>query len=174
MIYRKLQLFNRNQEGFTVLEVIAAVIIVSLIGIGTTMANTQVINQTSKNNDYTTASRQTLNAIHWISCDAQMAQTIQTDGTSGFPLSLKWIDWDNIEHLVTYTLEDNKLMRSYSINGSTPLESLVAEYINQGTQMTCCSSDNGVLTLIVTGSVGEGVHTVNVTKKRNISSRPNI
>jgi type II secretory pathway pseudopilin PulG len=174
MIYRKLWLFNRNQRGFSVLEVIAAVIVVSLIGIGATMANVQVLNQTTRNNDYTTASRQTLNAIHWISCDAQMAQTIQTDGASGFPLSLKWIDWDNMEHIVNYTLEDNQLKRSYSINGSIPVVNLVAEYINQETQMTCCSSDNGVLTLIVTGSVGEGVHTVNVTKKRNISSRPNI
>jgi type II secretory pathway component PulJ len=174
MIYRKLQLFNRNQGGFTILEVIATVVIVSLIGIGTTMANAQVLNQTARNNDYTTASRQTLNAIHWISCDAQMAQTIQTEGDSGFPLTLSWVDWDNSEHTVDYTLENNQLRRSYSVNGSTPIVSLVAQYINQETQKTYCAYDNGVLTLEVTGSVGEGAHTVNVTKKRSISSRPNI
>lgn len=177
MIYRKLQLFNifnRNQGGFTVLELIATIAVIGLIAVGATMANTQVLSQTTENNDYTTASRQTLNAIHWISYDAQMAQIIQTEGASGFPLTLRWLDWDNIEHVVNYTLEDNQLRRSCSVNGSTPIETLVAQYINQETQMTYCAYDNGVLTLVVTGSVGEGAHTIDVTKKRNITSRPNL
>jgi prepilin-type N-terminal cleavage/methylation domain-containing protein len=175
MIFRKLQLFNRNQGGFTLIEVIASIVIASLIGVGATMANAQVLNQTAKNNDYTTASRQTLNAIHWINRDTQMAQKIQPDsGASGFPLALSWLEWDHTSHTVNYTLDNNQLWRSYSINGSAPRVLLISEYINQGTQMTYCASDNYVLTLSVTSSVGEGAHTINVTKVCNISSRPNL
>ncbi len=157
------------------MEMIATVIVVGLIGLVATMAIVQVLNQTSKNNDYTTASRQTLNAMFWISRDAQMAQKIQPDGGgSGFPLILTWREWDNTSHTVNYTLENSRLIRSYSINGSEPKVISVAEYINQETQMTNCVSDNGVLILTITGSVGEGAHTTNVTKISSIASRPNI
>lgn len=174
MIFRKLSFFNRNQGGFSLLEVAVTIVIISLITIGATMANAQVLEQTSRNNDYTTASRHTLNAIHWISCDTQMAQTLQLDGASGFPLTLRWTEWDNSEHKVVYSLQDSQFKRSYSIDDGEPRVLLVAEYINEETQMTNCVSDNGVLTLTVTGSVGMGVHISNVTKVRNITSRPNL
>jgi prepilin-type N-terminal cleavage/methylation domain-containing protein len=172
---RRLKLFNRKQAGFSLIELIATVIVVALIGLVATMAIVQVVNQTSKNNDYTTASRQTLNAMFWISRDVQMAQKIQPDGGgSGFPLVLTWLEWDDTSHTVNYTLENNRLTRSYSINGSEPRFISVADYINQETPMTNCVSDNGVLTLTITSSVGIGAHTINVTKIRSIASRPNI
>jgi type II secretory pathway pseudopilin PulG len=172
---RRFKLFNRNQAGFSVVEVIATVIIIGLIGLVATMAIVQLVTQTSKNNDFTTASRQTLNAMYWISRDAYMAQKIEPDGGgSGFPLILTWREWDDTSHTVNYTVENNRLTRSYSINGSEPRVTSVAEYINQETSMTKCVSDNGVLTLTVTSSVGTGAHTINVTKIRSIASRPNI
>lgn len=175
MIFHKLSFFSRNQSGLSLLEIAVTIVIISLITIGATMANTQVLNQTSSNNDYTTASRQILNTMYWISRDTQMAHKIQPDsGDSGFPLTLRWMEWDNTSHTVNYTLDNNRLIRSYSINGSEPAVISVAEYINQDTQMTNCVSDNGVLTLTVTSSVGEGAHVTNITKVRNITSRPNL
>ena len=175
MISRKLWIFNRNQGGYSLIEIAVTIVIVSIITIGATVANAQVIKQTSRNNDYTTASRQTLNALYWISRDTQMAQEIQPDGGgSGFPLILTWREWDNTSHTVNYSLENNKLMRSYSINDGTPRVLLVAEYINDEAQMTNCASDNGVLILTVTGSVGVGAEITDVTEVRNITSRPNL
>ena len=138
------------------------------------MANNQLLTQTSKNNNYVTADRQTLNAIHWIGCDTQMAQFLQPQGVSGFPLTLEWVEWDNTSHEVIYSIESNQLMRSASINGSPPVKNLIASYINPATDLTNCVSDNGVLTLTVTGSVGQGAEIIHVTKVREITSRPNL
>jgi prepilin-type N-terminal cleavage/methylation domain-containing protein len=174
MIPHKFELFNRNQRGFTLIEMLVVVAITGLIALGASIASVQVINQSTSNTDYTAASRDTLNAINWVSLDTQMAQTIQTDGAAGFPLTLHWLDWDNKAYEVIYSLEDSKLKRSYSVNGSGPRVIYVAEYINTDTQMTNCASDNGVLTLKVTSSVGEGRQTCSVTKVREISSRPSL
>ena len=146
-----------------------------LIGLVATMANAQVLIQTSKNSDYTTASRQTLNAVHWISCDAQMAQDIEPDaGVSGFPLTLQWLAWDHSDNEVIYSLQNGKVIRSYSTDNGTPVVYMVAEYISENTSQTYCSFSDGILTLMMTGSVGEGANTTNVTKVRHIASRPNL
>ena len=174
MIFRKLQLWNRNQSGFTLIEMLVTLAITGFIAIGVSVANAQVLDQTSENNDYTTASRNTLNALHWISKDAQMAQNLDPNGSSGFPLVLSWVEWDNSAHTVNYSLANGELMRSYYIDGGEPHETLIAEYINNDAAMTNCASDNGVLTLTITASVGEGLHTISVTKVREIASRPNL
>jgi len=171
MIFRKLGLVNRNQRGFTLIETIAAIAIMALIGIGVATATVQVCTQGTKNNDYTTASRHTMNAIHWISRDAMMAQTVEPNGASGFlPLILNWVDWDNSIHQVTYSLQDGDLKRSYSVDGGEPIETVVAQYINSDTETTNCEFSGGVLIIKVTAIADEG--SSNVTKTREITPRP--
>lgn len=176
MIYRMIRKFYRNQQGFLLIEVLGALAIAGLIGIAVTVANVQVLNQTSSNNNYTTASRNTLNALHWISRDVQMAQSI--NGSTGFPsteeLKLEWMAWDNTLNTVNYTVVDGELIRKFSIDTSPPSETVIASFISTDSNMTYCSSDNGVLTISITASVGEGRSTVNVTKKHEITSRPNL
>lgn len=158
------------------IEVLGALVIASLISLVVTMANAQVLNQTSDNNNYTTASRHTQNAIYWIGRDVQMAQTI--NGTDGFPqtenLVLSWKTWDNSIHTANYTLVNGELQRTYVIDAGSPLTTVVAEYINPDEGMTYCTSDNGVVTLRITSSVGEGTKIVDVTKTHHITSRPNL
>ena len=170
----KFRQLHRNRAGFTVIEAIVSLCIISIVGLGASMANVQVLTQTSRNNDFITADRQTLNAIHWISCDTQMAQSLQPEGASGFPLTLDWVEWDNTIHHVVYYIESNQLKRSASVNGGPPKITIIANYINPSTDLTNCVSDNGVLTVTVTGSVGQGVKTIDVTKIREITSRPNL
>ena len=178
MILRKIKLFIKEQRGFFLTEMLASLAIAGLIGLGATIASAQVMNQTARNNDYTTASRHTLNAIQWISRDIQAAQTIE--GWAGFPatdnLTLTWTAWDNTVNQAVYYVVNGQLKRSYSVDGGAPRVTLVAEYINSDAAMTNCvpDSDNVVLTLTITGSVGAGSTIVDVTKVREITARPRL
>jgi prepilin-type N-terminal cleavage/methylation domain-containing protein len=175
MIFRGIRLFHRNKAGLTMIEIMVSLVISSLIALGATISTVQVLNETSQNNDYTTASRNAMNAVYWISRDAQMAQIIS--GVSGFPqtdhLSLAWTDWDNVSHNATYSLENGQLFRSYLVDGNTT-DTLVAEYINSSENMTYCTTDNGTLTLTITSSVGEGAKIVDVTRIRQMTARPKL
>jgi prepilin-type N-terminal cleavage/methylation domain-containing protein len=175
VISQKLKSLKRGEAGFTLIEVIAAVAITGIISLGASIATGQVLNQTSRNNDYTAASRNTLNALYWISRDVTMAQTI--GGAAGFPLTedlaLSWIGWDNTEYSANYTLENGILRRVYSEGGQVNT-TFIAENINPAADMTGCTSVNGTLTVTITCSVGAGDKIVNVTKVRKIVSRPNL
>src|SRR4030042_1101973 len=175
MMLTKVKDFTKRQAGFSRIEVIAAVAISGIIGLGASIASGQVLNQTSANNDYTSASRNALNALYWISHDVLMAQTI--DGAEGFPqtddLSLSWTGWDNTVYSANYTLENGVLKRAYSENGQLTT-TVIASNINPDVLLTYCVSSNGTLTVVITGRVGEGDKIINVTKVRIITSRPNL
>jgi prepilin-type N-terminal cleavage/methylation domain-containing protein len=176
MILRKIRSFHRNQAGFTLIEIVATLIIGSIIGLGATMANSQVIKQTVRNNDYTVANRQVLNAIQWISRDAQMAQKIE--GAEGFPnssnLTLKWTTWDNQLNKVVYSAVNDQIRRSYTIDDDPAQEVLIAQYIDPDSLSCDWDENTGELTLTITSSVGEGAHAIEVIKEKTITSRPNL
>ena len=174
MKFFKLKQLHNGQKGFTLIEVIVVLAISGIIGLGATTATVQMLTQTSKNNNYTTASRHTMNAIHWISRDTQMAQNIDPGGSAGFPLTLSWTDWDNTWYQATYSIVDDELRRSYSVNGGGPSVTLVAQYVNSTSDNTSCDYTSGVLTLQVTSTVGEGTQELSVTKVREITPRPGL
>jgi prepilin-type N-terminal cleavage/methylation domain-containing protein len=171
MILRKSGRILRSRRGFTLIEVILALAIISFIGAGVSTATIQILKQGVRNGYYITASQNTMNAIHWISRDAEMSQTVETDGASGFPLTLSWIDWGSADYEVVYSIEGDKLKRSYSVNGSAPSQAVVAEYVNSIPENTNCEFDIRFLTLQVTSTVGEGAHAVSVTNISKIFIR---
>jgi prepilin-type N-terminal cleavage/methylation domain-containing protein len=172
---RFIKLLHRNRAGFTLIEILAAITITGIISLGAAVATGTVMNQTTHNRDYTSADRQVINALHWIACDAMMAQTV--NGTGGFPqtnsLSLQWRGWDNTLYSANYTLTNGELRRVYS-DGSSLATTLIATGINSAADKTNCVSGNGTLTITITATAGAGSKTVNVTKAAEVSCRPDL
>jgi len=75
----------RGENGFTLIEMVIAVAITGIIGLGTATSTYHVMIHGSRNADATSASQHVLNAIHWISRDVQMAQSL---GSRSVPHSL--------------------------------------------------------------------------------------
>lgn len=175
MMFRKLKIFHKNRAGFTLIDMIAAIAITGIIAIGASVSIAQVLNQTTRNNDFTTASHNAMNALHWMSRDALMAQTV--NGTAGFPLtqalSMKWTGWDNSAYTANYTVTNGQLRRIYS-DGINVATTVIAEDINPASGKTGCVSNNGTIVITVTSSVGAGAKVIDVTRVREISSRPNL
>jgi prepilin-type N-terminal cleavage/methylation domain-containing protein len=161
----------RSRQGFTLIEVMVALAIISLIGGGISTSTIQILKQGMRNGDYITASQYGMNAINWISRDAEMSQIVKTVGASGFPFTLSWIDWDSSAYQVVYSIEGDKLQRSYSVNGSALSRTVVAENVNTISENTTCEFAFRIFTVQVTTTVGESAHAVSVTNMRKILIR---
>lgn len=142
-----------GQKGFTLTELLVGIALTSLLIGGVVMAIPQMNSAVKRGNNHTYVATQLQNATHWVQVDSKMAQEVTPDsGESGFPLVLSWVDWDNVEHEVTYYLAGNEFFRSYSVNDGSPQVRSLAQSISSGT----CSYQNGTLTVTLTSEEGYG------------------
>ena len=184
MIFRRLGLINRNQMGFTLIEILLVMAISGIITGGITMTIFQVVEGSARTNNHMIAVRQVQNAGYWVSHDAQMAQSVELEWPeehpvgSKFPLLLTWTDWDGVNHQVTYTLEQGgqpkQLKRSHSINGGEPSQTIVAQYIVPGLTKTNLDFTNGALVFMVTANVGDDSQEQSETRVYEIVPRPGL
>lgn len=168
MIIQNIKKSIGNRQGFTLIEVVLVLAIMSVIGTVASIATVQIMKQGARNGDFTAAGQYTMTAIQWIDQDAEMSQQIETNGASGFPLTLSWIDWDSNEYEVVYSTENGTLKRNYSINSTIASQMIVAKCINSISENTTCERNNEILTLKVTATVGKGDNAVSVTNIREI------
>ncbi len=171
-----LRLINKNQGGITLIELIIAVALSVIITGATTATILQVINGSSRTSNHMAAVRQVQNAGYWVSHDAQMAQSVNTTGTDGFPLILTWAAWDSTEHEVVYTSENmtsgslKNLQRSYTVGGAPVDTIFVAQYVDPAN--TSANFTDGELIFTVTATVGAGSQVKSETRIYKVVPRP--
>jgi len=142
---------HKDQRGFTLLELLIAILLTGIITGSISMTILQVFNMNTRTSNHMTAVRQVQHAGFWVSPDVQMAQGVVTGGSPGVLLTLTWNEGGTgIPHEVIYTLVDMSgglqiLWREHYIDiGSGPeLDSTtkVAEYIDPTETYCCCDCD---------------------------------
>lgn len=185
MILDKFRLFNKKQVGITMMELTVAFAVSAILSVAVTTTFYQVVMGGSRASAHMTAVTQVETAGYWVSRDAQSAQKVQVnkDNELGFPLVLWWIDWDGVEHNVTYTLEGTELWRDDGVG-----EMVVARFVDtspedpenpDGPKKTYCdfADTNGdgmgdTLILKITSTLGSGSRQQSESKVYKIVPRP--
>ncbi len=166
MILRRLARVNRNQRGFSLIELVIALAIAALVGGGAVMATFSVITTNSGSTTHMTAVKEVENAVHWLTRDAQMAQFEEDEPPTGpwafndpiHPLVLTWVnDYDGISGNVTYQQNGGQLLRVYS-GSEGSATTVVAQHIDFNSLNTNWSFSGGyngsVLSFKIKASVG--------------------
>jgi prepilin-type N-terminal cleavage/methylation domain-containing protein len=163
---------NKNQKGFTLLELLLALLIGALITSGITAAIFQVVMGSARTNNHMIAVRQVQSAGYWVSRDAQMAQTVAPaeSDQDGFPLTLKWTDWDFTSNEIRYFIEGGELKRQVVIPQTST--TTVARFIVLDPVKTKCQFTAGTLTFTVTATVGPISQSQSETRVYEIVPRP--
>ena len=157
-------MINKNQKGFTLIEMLVALAITGLIGTGIMISISQVINANHQVSSHMIAITQVENAGYWISRDAQMSQSIIADTEN---LTLAWVgrEYESAgdtyvnTYKVSYTHAGSELWRHQEVTtydssghlvGTAPSQMLVAKYTAIAPSMA-----GSKLTVLITASVGE-------------------
>jgi prepilin-type N-terminal cleavage/methylation domain-containing protein len=115
MVKRGFRGLGSHQFGFTLIELVVAMAVGSLIATAASATIYQVLTNNSRNSAHLIAVTQAENAIHFLLRDAQMAQTVRTDNLTGDRiLELTWVDWDGVTNGATYDWSQGKLTRNRS------------------------------------------------------------
>ena len=181
-MFSRLKKINKNQKGFTLIELIMVIAITALIIGVIAVSIFQLYKVHASTSNRMLAVRQVQNAGHWISRDVQMTQqepVIVNDGGQLESITLAWQEFGTTDandatlHEVTYTLLVNgDLKRSHSVNGGDPTETLVAQYIESGETSCVWDDDADKLVLTVTASVGTWPKVENETRVYEVIPRP--
>jgi prepilin-type N-terminal cleavage/methylation domain-containing protein len=147
-----IRLIHKGQRGFTLIELLIVVAIAGFVTGGITLTIMQVFNMDAHTRNDMIAVYQVRQAGKLVSEDILEAQSVNASGGLGFPLTLTWTDYETKDfHEVIYTLQDNRLYRSESINLGDPTMTRVAEYIDPETS---CVPVGDAFKFTVTATVG--------------------
>ena len=167
-----------NEKGYSLIGIIVALAIMSIITTGILMAINQIYDVNSDRTSHIIAIREVQNAGHWFTRDGQKAVTIEpTQDPDGFPLTISWDDPDDNQHEVVYTLLDNELQRQHytnrGVNPDPDVTTLVAQYIDLS-NTSCNVTGNSELVANITAAVNIDRETYTETRTYRIFPRQSL
>jgi prepilin-type N-terminal cleavage/methylation domain-containing protein len=171
MIFQRLRKLNKNQGGFTLIELALAMAIGGIIASAITVTVFQIFDGSSRTSNHMTVVRQVQSAGYWVSSDVQMAQAIELEllpDPDGLPLVLNWIKWDGTEHEVTYELDGTDFVRHYHCTGQPDEDVVVAQFVEVGPR----PYTGGKLTFMVTATLGTGSAAQTESRTYEVTPRP--
>ena len=150
----KIGKLNKDQKGFSLLELVIVIALTGLITAAITTTVFQVFNMNTRTANRMAAVSQVQHAGKIVSEDILEARpnTIYVNPTGGELLILTLSAQNST---VTYTLDDGVLWRSEPVDGGDPILTRVAEYIDSDPIKTDCYWENSVLIFMVTATVGD-------------------
>ncbi|PVV84400.1 PulJ/GspJ family protein [Dehalogenimonas alkenigignens] len=138
---------RKGQRGFTLVEVLVALAIMTVLGVGIATSIFQLFTINTRSNDAMLVIRQVQNLGHWLNRDVQMSETT-TMGVGGtFPLIMVW-DYRGLseagyvgeKHQITYTynaiaktITRQDVLYDASNTPQAPSTIIVAEYVQSAT-----------------------------------------
>jgi prepilin-type N-terminal cleavage/methylation domain-containing protein len=171
-MFSRLKIMNKKQRGIVLIELLVVIAIISLIAVAVVMSIFQVFNNNAIASNHMNAVKEVQNAGHWLSLDAEMAQTVVASVAPGFPLSMAWIEWEGDERQVIYNITGDTLQREHYTNGTVDSTLIVANNINPDETSCVWDSDLRALTVTLTATIGESTVAASETKIYEVSPRP--
>jgi prepilin-type N-terminal cleavage/methylation domain-containing protein len=170
-----------EERGFTLIEILVALVIAAVLAIGVLVALAQINKVDYICNSKVIAVKQVENAIHYINRDIQQAQKIEVDGTD-YWIRLTWVSWDDGSTTqIIYKVDNNQNLtrqESVTLGGSTSTTTTnVARYIDSGSK-SITEPDTGLTppekswTVQLTSSYTSGSKTATETREIKVIPRP--
>ena len=178
---KRLKSIIKSQVGLTLIELMIALAITGIVTGTATMLVFQVFDGEARANNHMDAISRVQDAGRQVSLDAGMTQTVwRTDDDDGFPLILRWTDWeDNETHEVEYSIVANKLHRVHSSDGGDveyTFEYIISIDPDSGELKTYCERDpdTNELTFTLTATVGFDSQRISETRQYKTVPRSSI
>jgi prepilin-type N-terminal cleavage/methylation domain-containing protein len=174
----------KRQMGFTLIEMLIAILISGIVGIGAVTAVYQIADSSRDSNNHLVATKQAENAVYNISVDAAMNQETVMTGSGLHFITFKWTNWVDARYtVVSYSIDaSGQLTRTqkvyrrkqvYSTGGSpeSTQTSLIARYVDPSSAQTYCGGlTSGLLTFQITVNI-PGTHPVIEVRRFQVTCR---
>jgi prepilin-type N-terminal cleavage/methylation domain-containing protein len=112
-----------NQKGFTLIEILVAMLVGGMITAGVITGIFQIVYGTGQIREESVALSDIDNAAHWLTRDVVLGQSTDLDDDAPLPVSQMTLTWDDstwwaeqeesISHSVIYTYSGTALQRNY-------------------------------------------------------------